>query len=50
MDIYLGHVGDVAAILRVVLTLRLQSPNLYYVMKILGKDRVISRINNVLQG
>ncbi len=39
-----GHVGDLAALLRMVNTLRLQSPNLYYVMKILGKAEVLHRI------
>lgn len=43
-EAYKGQVSDVAAILRLVITLRLQSPNLYYVMKILGKDEVSRRI------
>ena len=42
---YKGQVSDVAAILRLVVTLRLQSPNLYFVMQILGKDEVARRIN-----
>lgn len=47
-EAFLGHVGDVAGLLRMVVTLRFQSPNLYYVMRILGKDEVLNRINNVL--
>ena len=43
-EAYKGQVSDVAAILRLVITLRLQSPNLYYVMKILGKEEVSRRI------
>ena len=43
-EAFKGHVGDVAAILRVVVTLRLQSPNLYFVMNIIGKERVLERI------
>ena len=35
---YMGTVADVAEMLRVALTGRKNSPNLYYVMKILGKD------------
>ena len=35
-EAFKGHVGDVAAILRLVVTLRAQSPNLYFVMNILG--------------
>ena len=44
-EAFKGHVGDVAAILRLVVTLRAQSPNLYFVMNIIGKERVIERIN-----
>ena len=47
-ELYLGHVGDVAAILRLTVSLRAQSPNLYIVMKILGKEEVTRRINNIL--
>lgn len=43
-EAFLGHVGDVAAILRIIVTLRQQSPNLYYVMQIIGKDRVSKRL------
>ena len=46
---YKGQVSDVAAILRLVVTLRLQSPNLYFVMQILGKDEVARRINLFLK-
>ena len=44
-EAFKGHVGDVAAILRLVVTLRAQSPNLYFVMNILGKERTIARID-----
>lgn len=44
-EAFFGHVGDVAAILRLVMTLRPQSPNLYFVMNIIGKERVINRID-----
>jgi len=40
-----GQVSDVAAILRLIVTLRPSSPNLYYVMKILGKDEVARRLS-----
>ena len=46
---YKGQVSDVAAILRLVVTLRLQSPNLYFVMQILGKEEVARRINLFLK-
>ena len=39
-----GHVGDLAGVLRAVLSLRLQSPNLYNIMQILGKEKVVERL------
>lgn len=43
-DSYKGHVGDVCEAIRVVLTGRTKSPDLFSIMKILGKDRIINRI------
>lgn len=48
-EAYKGQVSDVAAILRLVVTLRLQSPNLYFVMQILGKEEVARRIKNFIK-
>ena len=45
-ELYKGSVADFAAILRLIITLRAQSPNLYFVMKILGKEKVVSKLNN----
>ncbi len=47
-EAYKGHVGDVSEILRIAITGKKQSPNLYYVLKILGKERSVERINQVL--
>lgn len=44
-DAYKGHVGDIAEYLRVALTTHKNSPNLYQIMNILGKDEVIRRID-----
>ena len=44
-ELYKGHVGDIAEYLRVALTTHKNSPNLYQIMNILGKDEVIRRIN-----
>lgn len=44
-DDYKGHVGDVCEALRVVLTGRTKSPDLFSIMKILGKNKINSRIN-----
>ncbi len=41
---YPGHVGDISAFIRIALTGRTNSPDMYSVMQILGKDRVIARI------
>lgn len=44
-NLYLGHVGDLAEILRVILTGSKQSPSLFEVMKVLGKTRVLNRLS-----
>ena len=43
-DQYLGHVGDVAEMVRIALTSSKASPNIYYVLKILGIDEIRARI------
>ena len=43
-DDYKGHVGDICEAIRVMLTGRLKSPDLFSIMKILGKDKIIKRI------
>lgn len=45
---YKGTVGDVAEMLRITLTTRRNSPNLYYVMKVLGKDACLKRIDTII--
>ena len=39
-----GHVGDICEAIRVMVTGRLKSPDLYSIMKILGKDKILKRI------
>lgn len=39
-----GHFGDIAKIYRVLLTGRNRSPDLYWVMKIMGADRITKRL------
>lgn len=41
---YKGHVGDVSMVLRVALTTKAMTPNLYDIVNILGKDRIKKRI------
>ena len=45
---YKGMIGDVAEILRITLTAKRNSPNLYYVMQILGLEECHRRINLIL--
>ena len=44
-DVYKGHIGDICEALRYVVTGKTQTPNLYDILKILGKDEIKKRIN-----
>ena len=44
-DLYKGVVSDVAAIIRVALTNRTQTQDLYELMQVMGEPRVIERLN-----
>ena len=46
-DAFKGNVADVSTVIRVALTGRDMTPDLYEIMKLLGKDKIISRINNI---
>ena len=43
-DSYKGHVGDLCEAIRVVVTGRTKSPDLFSIMKVLGKDKILERI------
>ena len=43
-DNFKGHVGDICEAIRVMITGRLKSPDLFSIMKILGKDKILKRI------
>ena len=45
---FIGHVGDVAEMVRIALTTSKNSPNLFQSMKILGKEEVSRRIDKTL--
>jgi len=45
-DKYPGHVGDVSSFVRIAVTGKQNSPDLYEVMQILGEDRVRARISD----
>lgn len=42
---YKGHVGDVCELIRVIATGRVMSPDLYEILKLLGKNRILKRID-----
>lgn len=44
-DNYKGNVADIATVIRVVLTTSKVTPDLYAIIKLLGKDRIINRFN-----
>ena len=46
-DNYKGSVADISTVLRVALTSRSMTPDLYEIMKLLGKDRILKRYKNI---
>lgn len=46
---YKAHVGDVSTVIRVALTKRQNTPDMYEIMNVLGKDEVISRIKKCIE-
>ena len=46
-DNYKGSVADVSTVLRVAITSKSMTPDLYEIMKLLGKDRILSRIEKL---
>ena len=46
-DKYKGSVADISTVIRVALTSRSMTPDLYEIMRLLGKDRIEERINNI---
>jgi glutamyl-tRNA synthetase len=47
-NIYKGHVGDVAMVIRVALTNRTYTPDLFDIMKVMGENRVLARMQTFL--
>ena len=48
-DNYPGSVADISTVIRVSLTSSYMTPDLYEIMKLLGKNRITKRINNILE-
>ncbi len=45
---YKGHVGDISTVIRVVLTTKCNTPDLYEIMQVLGKENIENRISNFI--
>jgi len=44
-----GHVGDISTVIRVALTSRSNTPDMYEIMQVLGKERVIQRLEKAIE-
>ena len=47
-EMFKGHVGDVSSVIRVAVTGRRNTPDLYSIMSLLGRDKVMERLNAAL--
>jgi len=47
-DNFKGHVGDISMVLRVALTARQNTPDMYEIMKLLGKDKIKARFEKCI--
>ena len=43
-DNFKGHVGDISTVIRVRITGRCNTPDLYEILKVLGKERIMKRV------
>ena len=48
-DAFHGHVGDVSTVIRVALTGRQNTPDMYEIMEVLGKDSVVARLEKAIK-
>ena len=49
-EAYKGSVSDVAEIVRIAVTGRKNSPDLWSIMKIMGTEKSLNRIRRILEG
>ena len=47
-DNYKGNVADISTVIRVALTSSSMTPDLYEIMNLLGKERIIERVKKAL--
>ena len=48
-DNYIGSTADFAGIIRVAITNRHNTPDIYQIMQLLGKEEVIKRLKNAIE-
>ena len=48
-DAFKGHVGDVSTVIRICLTGRANTPDMYEIMKVLGEKSVIKRLQEAIK-
>lgn len=46
-EAFKGNVADISTVIRVAITSKSNTPDLYHIIKLLGKDRIMERINNL---
>ena len=46
-DNYKGNVADISTVLRVAITSKSMTPDLYEIMRILGKEKIQNRVENI---
>ncbi|MBQ7121347.1 MAG: glutamate--tRNA ligase [Clostridia bacterium] len=47
-EAFKGHVGDVSTVIRIALTSRRNTPDLYSIMNLLGEDKIKARLNEAI--
>jgi glutamyl-tRNA synthetase len=45
---FIGHIGEYAEIIRIATCAKTSTPNFYDVLRILGKDKIVTRINHTI--
>ena len=48
-ELFKGHVGDVSSVIRVAVTSRKNTPDLYSIIQLLGKEKTLQRIDSCIE-
>ena len=46
-EAFKGNVADISTVIRVAITSKSNTPDLYHIINLLGKDRILERINKL---